>query len=301
MVDKKLRAKRVGRGLDAIFKMEDIQLKDNEPVFKINEWEIEISKIKPNPNQPRTLFDDEALTELSESIKSLGVIQPITVCKEEDDTYTIISGERRYRASKLAGLQVIPAYIRTVKGADNLLEMALVENIQRSDLSVLEVAFTLQRLIEECKITQEELADRVGKKRSTVSNYIRLLKLPAEIQSALRDEVISMGHARAILSLESTKKQCSVLKKVIKNALSVRQTEMLIKAIKEQANAETIKENDDYELPESYIKLVEHLEKYFTQDISIKKGKNGEGKIVINFKDDTDIHNILSKFELISK
>ncbi|MFI3262133.1 MAG: ParB/RepB/Spo0J family partition protein [Rikenellaceae bacterium] len=299
MVDKKLRAKRVGRGLDAIFKMEDIQLKDNEPVFKVNQWEIEISKVKPNTNQPRTIFDDESLSELSESIKSLGVIQPITVYRDEDeDSYIIISGERRYRASKLAGLATIPAYVRTVKGSDNILEMALVENIQRADLNVLEVAFTLQRLVEECQITQEELADRVGKKRSTISNYIRLLKLPAEIQGALRDDVISMGHARAILSLESTKKQCSVLKRVIKNALSVRQTEILVKNIKE-TKEKVVKNSDDYELPESYIKLVEHLEKYFSQDISIKKGKNGEGKIVINFKDDSDINNILSKFELL--
>lgn len=300
MIDKKMKPKRVGRGLDAIFKVEDITLKNNEPIFKVNEWEVELSKIRPNPNQPRTLFDDERLQELADSIKSLGVIQPITICKEDGDFFTIISGERRFRASQLAGLTTIPAYIRTIKESDNTLEMALVENIQRSDLNALEIAFTLHRLAEECKITQEQLAERVGKKRSTVSNYIRLLKLPAEIQSALRDEEISMGHARAILSLESETKQRSILKRVIKHNLSVRQTEDLVKAISAETKAEK-QPLYDYELPENYTRLVEHLERYFTQDISIKKGIKGDGKIIINFKNDNDINNILSKFELISE
>lgn len=300
MIDKKMKPKRVGRGLDAIFKVEDITLKNNEPIFKVNEWEVELSKIRPNPNQPRTLFDDERLQELADSIKSLGVIQPITICKEDGDFFTIISGERRFRASQLAGLTTIPAYIRTIKESDNTLEMALVENIQRSDLNALEIAFTLHRLVEECKITQEQLAERVGKKRSTVSNYIRLLKLPAEIQSALRDEEISMGHARAILSLESETKQRSILKRVIKHNLSVRQTEDLVKAISAETKAEK-QPLYDYELPENYTRLVEHLERYFTQDISIKKGIKGDGKIIINFKNDNDINNILSKFELISE
>lgn len=295
----KFKPKGLGRGLNAIFDVEDITLKDSAPVFRVSEWEVEMSKIKPNPTQPRTIFDAQELEDLASSIKALGVIQPITLRKDSDNTFVIISGERRFRASQIAGLATIPAYIRTASDSD-MLEMALVENIQRSDLNALEIAITLQRLVEECKVTQEELAVRVGKRRSTVSNYIRLLKLPAEIQSALRSGEIAMGHARALVSIESSTKQKSLLKRIIKHALSVRQTEELVKNMLsdtkpvEQAHV-------DEEFPENYTRLVEHLEKFFNQDISIKKSPKGDGKIVISFKNDDEINNILSKFELLSE
>lgn len=296
MIDKKVKPKRFGRGLDAIFKMEDISIENNEPILKTNEWEVEISKIEPNPNQPRMSFDDEELQELANSIKTLGIIQPITL-KKDGRTFTIISGERRFRAAKLVGLTTIPAYIRTVSDANTLLEMALVENIQRSDLNALEISLSLQRLIEECKITQEQLAERVGKNRSTVANYIRLLKLPVEIQGALREDMISMGHARAILGIDSKLKQCSLLRRIIKHSLSVRQTEEIVKELLVKSKEPKGLVKDDYELPENYTRLVEQLEKYFTQDISIKKSKKGDGKIIINFKNDDDIMNILKRFE----
>lgn len=295
----KIKPKRLGRGLDAIFNIEDIAVKDNSPVLRVSEWEVEVSKIRPNPTQPRTQFDEAELQDLASSIKVLGIIQPLTLRKESDGTYTIISGERRFRASQIAGLTSVPAYIRTASDND-MLEMALVENIQRADLNALEIAITLQRLVDECRITQEQLAERVGKKRSTVSNYIRLLKLPAEVQSALRDGEISMGHARAIISVDSPVKQKSILKRVIKNSLSVRQTEELVKSLLEggKKSKESVLEE---EYPESYTRLVEHLEKFFNQDISIKKSNKGDGKIIINFKNDEEINNILSKFEFISE
>ncbi|MDE7134276.1 MAG: ParB/RepB/Spo0J family partition protein, partial [Rikenellaceae bacterium] len=203
----KTKPKGLGRGLGAIL---DIKEYDNgsKPVIREGVEEISLSLIKPNPTQPRRDFDEESLAELAGSIRTLGLIQPLTVRKESDDMYTIISGERRYRASQMAGLESVPVYVRKVD--DNvMLEMALVENIQRQDLNALEIAFTFQRLMEECDITQEALADRVGKKRSTVANYVRLLKLPAELQAALQNDIITMGHARALLAVESRAKQLS--------------------------------------------------------------------------------------------
>lgn len=296
----KNKPKGLGRGLNAIFDSEEIVIKDNKPTARWQSDEIELRFIKPNPTQPRTDFDEEQIAELADSIRSLGLIQPITVRKESDDTYTIISGERRYRASKMAGLERVPVYLRNVDD-NTMLEMALVENIQRSDLGALEIALTLQRLIEECSITQEQLAERVGKKRSTVTNYVRLLKLPAEIQAALRDNSISMGHARALLSIESKVKQLSLLKRIVKNSLSVRQTEALVKSITEDGALSKSKPSNliEEEFPESYTRLVEHLEHFFNQEISIKKTAKGDGKIVIGFKSDKEIENILSKFETI--
>ena len=293
----KNKPKGLGRGLNAIFDVGDIVVKND---FAANSSidEIELSKIIPNPNQPRTMFDEEQISELAESIRSLGLVQPLTLRKEDNGTYTIISGERRYRASKKAGLERVPAYIRTVDD-NTMLEMALVENIQRQDLNAIEIAFSLQRLMEECNITQEALADRVGKKRSPVSNYIRLLKLPAEIQLALQNDIISMGHAKALINIESKAKQVSLLKRIVKHNLSVRQTEEAVKALSSQVKKE--KPMVDEEYPESYTRLVEHLEKFFNQEISIKKGPKGDGKIVIGFHDDAEIEKILSKFEHLTE
>lgn len=294
----KNKPKGLGRGLGAILDIKDFDGDKNKPVFRGGVEEIRLASIKPNPTQPRQDFDEESLSELAGSIRTLGLIQPLTVRKESDESYTIISGERRYRASQMAGLETVPVYVRKVDD-NTMLEMALVENIQRQDLNALEIAFTFQRLMEECSITQEALADRVGKKRSTVANYVRLLKLPAELQAALQNDIITMGHARALLAVDSRAKQLSLLRRVVKNALSVRQTEELVKSLSEE-NRKNVKPVVEEEFPESYTRLVEHLERFFNENISIKKRPSGEGTIVIGFKNDSDIEEMLSKFETIS-
>lgn len=285
-----MKQKGLGRGLNAIFGSDNIEVK-TKPMEEMAE--IRLSEIIPNPTQPRTEFDEDALEELAESIRQLGLIQPITV-KREGEKYIIISGERRWRASERAGLEVLPAYIREVDDT-TLHAMALVENIQREDLNAIEISLGMQRLIEECGLTQESLAERLGKKRSTVANYLRLLNLPDEVQFAIKGGLISMGHAKAIASAESKAKQLSLLKRCIKNNLSVRQLEELVRLASEKRNkvaAPTI----DEEYPESYSRLVEYLEKFFSQDISIKRTKSGGGKIVIDFSSDADIEKFISKF-----
>lgn len=257
--------------------------------------EIEIEKIVPNPLQPRTHFNEEALAELAASIKELGIIQPITVRKVDNDQYQIISGERRFRASKLAGLKTIPAYVRTADD-QGMLEMALVENIQREDLDAIEVAISYQRLVDECSLTQEMLGERVGKKRSTVTNYLRLLRLPAELQLAIRRRLLSMGHARALVNIEDQDLQIEILRKIIEEDLSVRQVEQLVKKLAE-GNTQEDKKDQEQDMPEPYFKLVEHLEKMFSSDINIKRTAKGNGKIIIGFKSDKEINSILSKFE----
>lgn len=281
--------KGLGRGLDAIFGSDAVDAK-LRPMSRMAE--IDIADIVPNPTQPRTRFDEEALDELADSIRTLGVIQPITVKKEPDGNYMIISGERRWRASRMAGIETVPAYIREADD-QSLLEMAIVENIQRQDLNAIEVALSLQRLVDECHLTQDSLGERVGKKRSTVANYMRLLKLPVEVQLALREDLISMGHARALVNVESHDKQIALLKKIVKKGLSVRQVEALVKALSE---AKAPEETSDEEFPESYTRLVEQLEKFFTQEISIKKNNKGGGRIVIGFDSDDDIETFIEKF-----
>ena len=285
------KTKGLGRGLGAIFEMEGTALRPEKTKSTAFE-EIEIARIVPNPKQPRTHFSEQALDELADSIRTLGVIQPITVKKESDGNYMIISGERRWRASRLAGLTTLPAYIREADD-QSLLEMAIVENIQRQDLNAIEVALSLQRLVDECHLTQDSLGERVGKKRSTVANYMRLLKLPVEVQLALREDLISMGHARALINVESREKQISLLKKIVKKGLSVRQVEALVKELSE---AKAPEEAADEEFPESYTRLVEQLEKFFTQEISIKKNNKGGGRIVIGFDSDDDIEAFIEKF-----
>ena len=273
--------------MDAIFGTEKPTIKAT-PMNHMAE--IAISEIIPNPTQPRTKFDDEALQELADSIRQLGVIQPITVKKAGDGKYIIISGERRWRASQIVGLENLPAYIREADD-ENLHAMALVENIQRQDLNAIEIALGMQRLIEECGLTQEAMADKVGKKRSTVSNYMRLLNLPNEVQLALKEGLITMGHAKAIAGIEADK-QVWALKRCIKKALSVRQAEELARKLAEQTQgAEPIEE----EYPESYSRLVEQLEPYFSDNISIKRGKSGGGKIVIDFANDEEIEQFIER------
>lgn len=287
-----MKNKALGRGLDAIFGQEHIEIDaKNRPMSSMRE--IELDKIIPNPTQPRSAFDEEALAELADSIRTLGVIQPITVKRNTDDQYVIISGERRWRASKIAGLETIPAYIREVDDAD-LHAMALVENIQRQDLNAIEIALGLQRLIDECGVTQDALSERVGKKRSTIANYMRLLKLPAEVQLAIKEGIISMGHAKAIAGVPENK-QLKLLKQCVKKGLSVRQTEELARAMTAEKTAPAPQEEAEY--PESYTRLIEQFEKLFSQNISIRRAKNGGGKITIDFASDEDIENFVKRLD----
>lgn len=303
----------LGKGLGAIFEIEELNIPKQTAASRRDNTvsEIELSRIIPNPSQPRTLFDEEALEELAQSILRLGVIQPITVKRldkaaDNGAEYMIISGERRFRASQQAGLETIPAYVREAND-QTLLEMALVENIQREDLGAIEVALSLQRLIDECSLTQEILAERVGKKRSTITNYIRLLKLPAQIQSALNNDMITMGHARALLGLPSERQQLAMLARIVKGHLSVRQTEMAVQQTLAPAKREKIgKETGEY--PAYYSQLVERLEPIVGSHISIKRkattAKNGDttvqGKIVIDFHSDQQVQEILDRLEQLA-
>ena len=272
-----MKQKGLGRGLDAIFGNDHLDAK-LKPMTEMAE--IAVSEIIPNPTQPRTQFDEEALDELADSIRTLGVIQPITVKRQGDGKYIIISGERRWRAAQRADVATLPAYIREVDD-ENLHAMALVENIQRQDLNAIEIALGMQRLIDECGLTQDALSEKVGKKRSTVSNFLRLLKLPDEIQLALKEGLISAD------------RQLHLLKRCIKKDLSVRQIEELVRSFNAQRPAEPA---EDEEYPESYLRLVEQLERFFSQEISIKRSKNGGGKIVIDFAGDADIEKFLTRF-----
>ncbi len=246
--------------------------------------------IEANPWQPRTIFDEEALEELADSIKEIGIIQPITVRLLEGGNYQLITGERRYRAVKKLGLRTIPAYIRIADDA-NMLEMALVENIQREDLDAIEVAISYQRLIEECELTQESLSDRVGKKRSTISNYLRLLKLPAEVQLGIREKNISMGHARALVNIEDTVNLLSVYHKIIEGELSVRKVEDLVRKMQQlKAEVDSPKTLGD----KSYDDLKNHLATQFGSNVDFRRSNNGSGKIVISFKSDEDLERIIA-------
>ena len=278
----------LGRGLDAIFGT-SAPVQQSKPMTEMAE--VALSAIEPNPLQPRTMFDDEALQELSASIAQLGVIQPITLKPNGKDRYIIISGERRWRASQLAGLETIPAYIREVDD-ENLHAMALVENIQRENLNAIEIALGMKRLIEECGLTQEAMAEKVGKKRSTVSNYMRLLSMPSEVQLALKDGIITMGHAKAIGGLEINL-QLKALKKCVKKSLSVRQAEELARKMAETTTK--TKESDDEEYPESYSRLVMELERIISDNISIKRTKSGSSRITIECSNDAEVEQLITK------
>lgn len=285
----------LGKGLNAIFDIENVSNAARKTMKAGGGGtEIELEKIVVNQEQPRKIFDNESLDELCRSIERLGVIQPITVKEIEPDKYFIISGERRFRASIQAGLKTIPAYIRTVKDDGQLLEMALVENIQREELSPMEIAVTMQRLVEECALTQEQLADRVGKKRSTVANYLRLLKSPIEVQLALNENVISMGHARALLSLTEVEEQLKLLKTTIEKALSVRQIEDVIQKMHEDKPTKTV---EKVELPPLFTELTDKLKVVAGEKVTIKRNARGRGKIIINFNSDSDIERIINNLK----
>ncbi|MBR2867248.1 MAG: ParB/RepB/Spo0J family partition protein [Alistipes sp.] len=278
----------LGRGLDALFGTTTTQ--QSQPMTEMAE--VAITDIEPNPLQPRSTFDEEALKELSESIAQLGVIQPITLRRRDDGRYTIISGERRWRASQMAGLDRLPAYIREVED-EELHAMALVENIQRENLNAIEIALGMQRLIDECGLTQEAMAERVGKKRSTVSNYMRLLSLPSEVQLALKEGIISMGHAKAIATLKE-ELQLKALKRCVKKGLSVRQAEMLAKKMAEEDKHGKDAEMEE-EYPESYSRLVMEFERVLAENIAIKRTKSGTCRITIECANDKDVEKLITK------
>ncbi len=258
--------------------------------------EIEIEKIKGNPFQPRSSFDEEALGELAASIKQLGIIQPLTV-RLVNGEYQLISGERRLRAAKLVGLTTVPAYIRTAND-QGMLEMALVENIQREDLDAIEVAISYQRLIDECFLTHDSLSDRVGKKRSTISNYLRLLKLPAEIQMGIKERRLSMGHARTLVSIENPIEQLKIFRKIIKGELSVRQTEMMARKLLQKGNVKEEEPNNEPEIKdnEGILEYKKKLNDLFGWGADIKPGRKGDGKIVISYRTQGELEELMNKF-----
>lgn len=256
---------------------------------------IPVNMIEPNPFQPRMSFDQDSLQELAASIRTFGLIQPITVRKKSADRYQIISGERRFKACQLAGMDMVPAYIRDAND-QGMLEMAIVENIQRENLDPIEVAMSYQRLIDECSLTQEQMADRVGKKRASVTNYLRLLKLPAKVQHDLKVGLLSVGHAKVLLGLDDVVLQEKLCDFVIKNSLSVRQLEDKIKDLQAQQQNE-VKPKKEVNLPDEYYRVLEHIGKFFDKSISLKRADSGKGTMTIHFDSDDEIRRFLKALE----
>lgn len=286
----------LGRGLGALIEDGNNEAPEREggvvPSADIIN-EVAIDRIDVNPFQPRNNFDEESLEELAESIKELGIIQPISLRKLDDGRYQLITGERRVRAAKIVGIDTIPAYIREAND-QLMLEMALVENIQREDLDAIEIAISYQRLIEECELTQENLSQRVGKKRATVTNYLRLLKLPAEIQLGIRARHLSMGHARALINVEEPDIQLKAYEKIVADELSVRKTEELVRKMKEKKDEPPKGPQTKPKLSEEYVELKNHLANYFDTDVKFKRTDNGTGQIIISFNSDEDLERIIA-------
>jgi ParB family chromosome partitioning protein len=284
----------LGRGLSALLENADTDITSIEPKALHSIAEIKINQIIANPFQPRIEFDEEALNELAESIKVHGIIQPITVRKVGYEKYEIISGERRTRASILAQRSHIPAYIRLADD-QQMLEMALIENIQRENLNAIEVALSYQRLLEECGLKQEELGERVGKKRSTVNNYLRLLKLPDEIQLAIKEGHIMMGHARALVNVKDTERQLQIFKSAVNSSLSVRQVEEMVKEERENLGGTYTKSSDRFFDFTDYLAQRERISKHLNTSIKFKSRSNNNGSIIINFSSKEELEAILNK------
>lgn len=286
----------LGRGLDAILKSPDTDItsKDISGDYVAGAVaEIDINLIETNPFQPRIEFNEDALSELSQSIKEQGVIQPVTVRKLGYDKYQLISGERRLRASKLAGLKKIPVFIRLADD-EQMLELALIENIHRENLNAIEVAISYQRLIDECNLTQEQLSEKVGKSRSAIANFLRLLKLPPEIQIAIRDGHITMGHARALINIEDKEAQLKILQQTIENDLNVRQVEDLATKAK---NADTKERRQTNFIPEHFKAKIKTLSQTLNTKVKVKRNVQGQGSVVIDFKDETEFDRIMELFK----
>ena len=297
----------LGRGLDALLSMDDVKTEGSSSIS-----EIELAKITVNPNQPRREFDQTALQELADSIAEIGIIQPITLRKLSDDEYQIIAGERRYRASQKAGLKTIPAYIRTVELIDgraqteceNMMEMALIENIQREDLNAVEIALAYQHLLDQYELTQERLSERIGKNRTTIANYLRLLKLPAPIQMALQNKQLDMGHARALISLGDPKLQVKIFEEIQEHGYSVRKVEEIVKSLSE---GEAVKSGTRKitpkrsKLPEEFNLLKQQLTGFFNTKVQLTCSEKGKGKISIPFSNEEELERIMEIFDTLKK
>ncbi len=287
----------LGRGLDSLISMDDVPARGSSAIN-----DVPLSQISPNPDQPRTTFDEDALDELAASIRELGIIQPLSLRKTGPDTYQIIAGERRYRAAQRAGLTHVPAYIRTANEAE-LTEMALIENIQREDLNAIEIALTFKKLIDQYNLTQERLSERIGKKRATVANFLRLLKLPAEVQLGLRDKRVDMGHARALLTIDKPALQLKLYNEILKNDLSVRRVEELARAYQNgDIKKETTKagkssrySTDDFDI------LKKHLTAKFNTPVRFTMNSAGKGQITFPFKDDDELEKLIALFDSLKK
>lgn len=289
----------LGRGLGSLIAMDDTPARGTSAIN-----DIELSQISPNPDQPRRTFDEEALEELATSIRELGIIQPLSLRKTGADTYQIIAGERRYRAAMKAGLTSVPAYIRTANDSE-LTEMALIENIQREDLNAIEIALTFRKLIDQYNLTQERLSERIGKKRATIANFLRLLKLPAEVQLGLRDKLVDMGHARALLSIDNPSAQLKIYKEILKQGLSVRKVEELAKAYqdgkaagkedekKDKEKAEGVFSNHDFDL------LKKHLSSTFQTPVKFSCDRRGRGQITFQFGNEEELTRLITMFDTL--
>jgi ParB family chromosome partitioning protein len=289
------KAAALGRGLDALISTDDVSTQGSSTIN-----EVPISQIDANPNQPRREFDQAALEELANSIKQLGIVQPITLRQMEDGRYQIIAGERRWRASQLAGLTTIPAYIRTIKD-ENVMEMALVENIQREDLNAIEIALAYEHLLDKSGMTQEKVSERVGKSRAAIANYLRLLKLPAQVQVALQKKEIDMGHARALLSLGSPSMQLKLFKEIHKNGYSVRKVEEMCHQLNNGEDIQTAKKTiaSKTRLPEEFNMLKTRLSKFFDTKVQMSYNDKGKGKITIPFASEEELEHIMQMLDRV--
>ena len=287
----------LGRGLDALISTEAVRTQGSSTIN-----EIPIEQIEPNADQPRSLFNEEALQELANSIHEIGIIQPITLRQISDNRFQIIAGERRWRASKIAGLKTIPAYIRTIND-ENVMEMALVENIQREDLNPVEIALAYEHLLENTGMTQEKVSERVGKSRTAVTNYLRLLKLPAQVQMSLQKKEVDMGHARALLALDSPSLQLKVFKEILKNGWPVRKVEEVVQKLKNGDDIDTGKKKIQAKtkLPEEFIVLKDRLSSFLDTKVQLTCSNKGKGKISIPFNNEDDLERIMNVFDKLKE
>lgn len=285
----------LGRGLDSLISMDDEPASGSSAIN-----DIPLSAISPNPDQPRTNFDDEALEELAASIRQIGIIQPLSLRKTGPDTYQIIAGERRYRAAIMAGLQSVPAYIRTANDAE-LTEMALIENIQREDLNAIEIALTFRKLIEQYSLTQEALSERIGKKRATIANFLRLLRLPAEVQLGLRDKRVDMGHARALLTISDPALQLKLYNEILKQGLSVRRVEELAKAYENAGKGVQAKTAEPRYQSSDFDVLKRHLSAAFRTPVQFSCDKHGRGRITFPFKSEEELERLITLFDSLKQ
>lgn len=281
----------LGRGLDSLISMGDVQTGGSSAIS-----EIEVARIVPNPDQPRRTFDEETLAELAASIAELGVVQPLTLRLADDGDYQIIAGERRWRAARIAGLRTVPAYVRTVSDSE-MTEMALIENIQREDLNAIEVALGFKKLIDTYHLTQERLSERLGKKRASIANHLRLLRLPAEIQLGLRDRKLDMGHARAILAIDDPKIQLRVYKRILKEGLSVRAVEELGRRMAEETADKPEGETQKPSRPAELDSLERDFASYFPVPVKVARSRSGKGTVTFRFSSDDELHSLVRIFE----